>query len=149
MTEVAFYHLSASPLEKALPKLLEKTLAAGKRALVMAGSEERVESLNAALWTYDQGSWLPHGAGRDGRPPEQPVWLTCHDENPNGAVFLFLTDGARSARVAEYERCFELFDGGDPAAVEAARERWKAYQADGHALAYWQQSETGGWQRQK
>lgn len=149
MTEIAFYHLSRLPLEKALPKLLEKTLAAAKRALVMAGSEERVESLNAALWTYDQGSWLPHGSGRDGRPALQPVWLTHRDENPNGAVYLFLTDGARSARVAEYERCFELFDGGDPAAVAAARERWTAYQAAGYTLAYWQQSEGGGWQRQK
>lgn len=149
MTEVAFYHLSVSPLERALPKLLEKTLAAGKRALVMAGSEERVESLNAALWTYDQGSWLPHGSGRDGRPADQPVWLTPRDENPNGAAYLFLTDGAQSARIAEYERCFELFDGGDPAAVAAARERWMAYQTAGHGLAYWQQSEGGGWRRQK
>ena len=66
MTEIAFYHLEKSPLEQVLPKLLEKTLEAGKRALVLAGSEERVEALAGLLWTYSQGAWLPHGTDRGG-----------------------------------------------------------------------------------
>ena len=68
MTEIAFYHLEKSPLEQVLPKLLEKTLGAGKRALVLAGSEQRVEALAGLLWTYEQGSWLPHGTEQDGSP---------------------------------------------------------------------------------
>ncbi|MDP6928016.1 MAG: DNA polymerase III subunit chi, partial [Rhodospirillales bacterium] len=62
MTDVAFYQLERSPLEQVLPKLLEKTLDAGKRALVVAGSEARIEALNGALWSYYQDSWLPHGS---------------------------------------------------------------------------------------
>ena len=147
MTDIAFYHLQKWPLEKALPRLLEKTLEAGKRAMVMAGSEERVEALNAFLWTYDRESWLAHGSARDGSAEDQPVWLSTVDETPNGATFLFLTDGAVSARVGEFERCFELFDGNDTAALEAARGRWKAYKEAGHALTYWQQTERGGWEK--
>lgn len=143
MTEIAFYHLERSALEDALPKLLEKTVAAGKRAVVIMGSPERVEALNAHLWTYDPESWLPHGSAADGAPEDQPVWLTAEDENPNGAQYLFLADGATCASVAAFERCFELFDGTDPAAVQAARARWKAYQEAGHTLAYWQQTERG------
>ena len=146
MTDIAFYHLQGSSLESALPKLLEKTLEAGKRAVVMAGSEDRVEALNGVLWTFQQDSWLPHGSPRDGNAEAHPVWLTIDDENPNGAAFLFLTDGATSANVGDYERCFELFDGNDPAAVEAARGRWSGYKDAGHALTYWQQSETGRWE---
>lgn len=147
MTEIAFYHLQRSPLEKALPRLLEKTLAAGKRAVVILGAPERVEALNAVLWTFDQDSWIPHGSAADGNAADQPVWLTAADENPNGAQYLFLADGAGSARIADFERCFELFDGNDPEAVQAARARWKAYQGAGHALAYWQQTDQGGWTR--
>jgi DNA polymerase-3 subunit chi len=143
VTEIAFYHLERSPLEDALPKLLEKTVAAGKRAVVIAGSAERVEALNAHLWTYDPDAWLPHGSAADGHAEDQPVWLTAADENPNGAHYLFLADGATSKSVASFERCFELFDGTDPAAVQAARARWRAYQAAGHALTYWQQTERG------
>ncbi len=73
-----------------LPKLLEKTLASEKRAVVLAASVDRVEALAAQLWTYDPDSWLPHGTARDGSPEEQPIWLTERDENPNGAAFLFL-----------------------------------------------------------
>ncbi|MCP5367912.1 MAG: DNA polymerase III subunit chi [Hyphomicrobiales bacterium] len=147
MTEVSFYHLQRWPLERALPKLLEKTLQAGKRAVVMAASDERVEYLNGFLWTYDPNAWLPHGSRREGQPAEQPVWLTSADENPNGAAFLFLTDGAGSDRVADYERCFDLFDGNDAGAVQAARERWKACKDAGHELTYWQQTDRGGWER--
>ncbi|MBT3358764.1 MAG: DNA polymerase III subunit chi [Rhodospirillales bacterium] len=144
MTDIAFYHLQKLPLERALPKLLEKTLQAGKRALIIAGSSARVEALNAALWTYDQNSWLPHGCARDGHAEDQPIWITDGEDNPNGATFLFLTDGC-SGPATDFERCFDMFDGNDPSSVAAARERWKANKADGHNLAYWQQTEAGGW----
>lgn len=147
MTEVAFYHLTRSSLEQALPKLLEKTLEAGKRAVVMTGSPERVEHLNGVLWTYDPASWLPHGSAKDGEAGEQPVWLTSGADNPNGAQFLFLTDGAACADVTAYERCFDLFDGASEDAVGAARQRWKTYQGMGLEPAYWQQTDSGGWQK--
>lgn len=147
MTDIAFYHLESSPLETVLPKLLEKTMQAGKRAVVLAGSEARVESLTALLWTYDQDAWLPHGSKKDGSAEDQPVWLSVDDENPNGAQFLFLTDGSSSATMDTYERCFELFDGNDAMRVEAARKKWKSYKTDGHALTYWQQTASGGWEK--
>ena len=147
MTEIRFYHLTRTPLERALPALLERALAAGMRSVVIAGSEERVEALNQLLWTYEERSFLPHGSKRDGRAERQPVWLTTEDENLNGATCLVLTDGAASNRVGEYQRCLDLFDGQDPTAVEAARARWKAWKEAGHALSYWQQDESGRWQQ--
>ncbi len=147
MTDVAFYHLQRLPLEHVLPKLLEKTLQAGKRAVVVAGSEERVEALNALLWTYEPDSWLPHGSSRDGNAERQPIWLTTKDEVPNGATFLFLTDGATSDSLAAFDRCFDLFDGNDESAVAAARGRWSACKQAGHNLTYWQQTAAGKWER--
>lgn len=147
MTEVAFYHLQTAPLDQVLPRLLEKTLAAGKRAVVIASSAARVEALAGVLWTYRPDSWLPHGSAEDGEADQQPVWLTANDENPNGATFLFLTDGADSAAIASFERCFDLFDGNDAAAVAAARTRWQVRKSEGHHVTYWQQSVSGSWQQ--
>ena len=146
-TEVNFYHLTRSSLEDTLPRLLAKTLQAGERAVVMLGSPERVDALNIHLWAFDPNGFLPHGAARDGDADRQPVWLTHLDENPNGAGYLFVADHARSGRVADYKRCFELFDGRDDAAVADARERWKIYKAAGHVMAYWQQTDSGGWEK--
>jgi DNA polymerase III subunit chi len=146
-TEVNFYHLTRSSLEDALPRLLTKTLQAGEHALVLLGSSERVDALNTHLWSYDPGGFLPHGAAKDGEAARQPVWLTHLDENPNGATFLFVADRGQSERVADYKRCFELFDGRDDDAVAAARERWKTYKAAGHTVIYWQQTTAGGWEK--
>ena len=145
MTDVRFYHLARSSLEAALPQLLEKTLERGARAVVMAGSEERVESLTVHLWTYNDRNFLPHGSAKDGFAEDQPIWLTAKDENPNGAKFLFLTDGATSEAVADYEICANLFDGRDEAAVAQARELWKSYKDAGHEVTYWQQDDSGRW----
>ena len=146
-TEVNFYHLTRSALEDALPRLLVKTLQAGERAVVMLGSPERVDALNMHLWTFDQDSFLPHGSAKDGEADRQPIWLTHLDENPNGAAFLFMADRARSEKVSDYKRCFELFDGRDETVVAESRERWKAYKAAGHTVVYWQQTPSGGWEK--
>jgi len=147
MTEIGFYHLTRTPLEAALPRLLEKVLGAGLRAVVRVGSPERAKFLNAALWTYDPASFLPHGTAREGNAEAHPIWLTDGEDSPNGAQVLVLTDGVRAADVAAFDRCLELFDGRDEQAVEAARGRWIVYREAGHALTYWQQTARGGWEQ--
>lgn len=147
MTEVRFYHLTGSTLEGALPQMLAKTLERGQRAVVLAGSEERVEALASHLWTYADRSFLPHGSPRDGHGEDQPVWLSETDERPNGAQVLFLTDRAESERVGEYELCAVLFDGKDPDALAASRDQWRVLKEAGHEVTYWQQDEAGKWEK--
>ena len=145
MTEVRFYHLTRTALEQALPQMLEKTLERGQRAVVLAGSEARVETLSARLWTYHDRGFLPHGTAKDGRAERQPVWLTVQDEAPNAAEVLFLTDGANSEKIGDFALCVLLFDGGDEEALAQARAQWKAYKEAGHAVTYWQQDDNGRW----
>lgn len=145
MKRVDFYHLQRWPLEQALPPLLSKVLESGQRAVVLTASRERAEALSAVLWTWKPDSWLPHGTPSDGFDAEQPVWLAEKDERPNGAAILLLTDGMTSARMDEYDRCLDLFDGRDLVAVEAARKRWKVCRDKGWEMHYWQQNERGGW----
>jgi DNA polymerase III subunit chi len=147
MTEVLFYHLEHQPLERVLPNLVERTLARGWRAIVQAGSEERVEALDTLLWTYAEESFLPHGTKRDGNDAAQPVYLTTEDANPNGASVRFLVDGAEASDITGYARIVYLFDGHDGAAVARAREQWKAAKAAGCEVAYWQQSPEGRWEK--
>ncbi len=147
MSEIRFYHLQRTRLEAALPKMLERTLERGDRAVVLLGSEERVEALAALLWTYNDRGFLPHGTAKDGFADRQPIWLTAIDENPNGAQVLFVADGAESVRIADYRLCVELFDGADEQAVAAARQRWAAYKAAGHSLSYFQQNDKGAWEQ--
>ena len=147
MPEVGFYHLLHMPLERALPKLLEKALERGHRAIVLTGSKERVENLNAALWTYEERSWLPHGSASDGSPEAQPIYLTEEEENPNGADVLVTVDGRAPTNTQGFARIIDMFDGHNKDVVGAARKRWQAYKDQGFSLTYWQQIEAGGWEK--
>jgi DNA polymerase-3 subunit chi len=148
MTELLFYHLQRRPLERVLPTLLEKSLDRGWRVVVQASSEERVEALDAHLWTYRDDSFLPHGTWREASANEQPILLTLNDDNPNAASVRFLIDGAPvPADVEAYQRVVLLFDGEDPDAVEDARARWSEARARGLEATYWQSDDEGRWQR--
>lgn len=142
---VGFYHLQKSSLEQALPRLLDRILASRQRALIMAGSAERVAFLDSMLWTQEPDSWIPHGTARDADAGLQPVFLTDRDENPNDAQVLLLTDGVVSRRMEEFARCLTLFDGKDEEAVRATRVLWKEWKGLGYDLTYYQQTERGGW----
>lgn len=148
MSEVLFYHLQSRPLQQILPILLERSLVRGWRALLLAGSEARVEEINAQLWTFREDSFLPHGSSQDGNAASQPIYLTAKYENPNRANVLFLVDGADCEHIAEFHRCVDLFDGNDAEALEAARDRYRRAQADGHSVTYWRQNADGNWQQQ-
>ena len=143
MTDIRFYHLVRTPLDRAIAGILSKALKS-MRVVIKAGSDERVRQLDTALWTFDRASFIPHGTAADGSPETQPAYLTAGDEVPNGATLLILTDGAAAADALAFERICDMFDGNDEDAVDAARRRWKAAKEAGHTLSYWQE-EGSGW----
>jgi len=149
MTEVLFYHLKGQTPEQVLPALLQKSLERGWRVVVQASSDERVEALDAHLWTWRDDAFLPHGTWRDAEAAEQPVVLTVNEENPNRATVRFLVDGANMpGNSAGYDRIVLLFNGEDPDALDAARARWTEAKAAGAEVTYWQADEQGRWRRQ-
>src|SRR5450631_381184 len=152
MIEIWLYHLQRQPLEKALPQLLEKALEKGWRAVVQASSEERLDALDAWLWTYSDASFLAHGRASDGDGERQPVYLTTGVENPNGAALRIFVDGAEMAPAlagtdAAYARAIALFDGDNETELELARARWKELKERGFAVTYWQQDANGRWEK--
>lgn len=145
-TEVLFYHLERTPLERVLPELLEKTLERGWRAVVQISSRERLEALDAALWTYREESFLPHGMADDDATGAQPIILTTGTDTPNGATIRFFVDGSDTEDLTLFERAVYLFDGRDEAAVAQARKQWSRAREAGHDVSYWQQNAQGKWE---
>jgi DNA polymerase-3 subunit chi len=148
MTEILFYHLQGQKLENVLPALLEKSLERGWKVVVQGSTEERVEALDAHLWTYRDDGFLPHGTWREPEAAQQPVLLTPNEGNPNGAAVRFLVDRAPFPSDAErYQRIVLLFDGEDEEAVVAARAQWSDVKARGFEATYWQADEQGRWSK--
>lgn len=146
MSECRFYEIRGGSLERILADMLEKSRQRGWRVLVRAGSQERMLALNAALWTWRDDSFLPHGCRRDGDPQDQPIYLTearTESANPNGADVLMLTDASVAEDWRDWQRCVCLLDGLD-AEQRAAAESWRdRVIADGGTTLWWRQGKSG------
>lgn len=145
MTEIQFYHLLSTPLERALPKLMEKALSTGEKVLVLVGDEQTMDRLNNAMWTYEERSFLPHGSSKDAHPELQPIYITYAEENPANAKILVITDGSQLDDFGDTTKVLDMFNGHDQDEVAKARKRWKAYKDAGYEMRYIQQQENGGW----
>ncbi len=148
MTEISFYHLTKSPLQQALPQLLEKILASGKRAVVLCVDKNQLTEIDKLLWTYRPESFLAHGSKKDGHTEKQPIYLTVEEENPNNADFLVNLSGDEPNFLANFERCLDIFNGHNDEEVAQARNRWKSYQSN-EVLSptYWKQDDNGRWSK--
>jgi DNA polymerase-3 subunit chi len=146
MGAVFFYHLTSSPLEVALPPLLEKSRGAGWRVLVRMTSPERLDWLDQRLWLTTEDGFLAHGMAGGPHDADQPILLTMAQDNANSADCIMAVDGAElsEAEAKAAQRACVLFDGNDPAAVDAARSQWKRLTAAGCPAQYWAQQD-GRW----
>ena len=143
-TEVGFYHLTRQPLDAVLPRLLEKAHAAGHRILVHCTDDAQVKALDQHLWTYDDGSFLPHGTDD---AAQQPILLaTSAAERGNGADVLAAIGSLDLDRLGDFRRVLYLFEERDGTRLAAARQSWSALKSrEGVTRAYWQQDERGRW----
>lgn len=146
MGAVYFYHLTERPLEVTLPMLIGKARQAGWKVMVRGANPRRLEALDAQLWTMDPESFLAHGMAGGPHDAAQPVLLGCGPDRPNGAQCVMAIEGAAvtAEEVAALERVCVLFDGNDPAALEAARGQWRSLTRAGVTAQYWAE-EDGRW----
>ncbi len=148
MSEISVYQLTATPLERALPKLLEKIVESGKRAVVLAQNSATIQRLDEVLWTYTTKNFLPHGTSRDGYKEEQPIYLTTEEENPNEAECLVVLEGATPNFLAGFNRVLDIFNGNDAEEAKAAKARVGNYKAlPNTQFSFWQQDIKGAWQK--
>jgi DNA polymerase-3 subunit chi len=147
MTEVIFYHLSASTMEKAAPRLLEKIVEADNRTILYLESDEQISKYNDLLWTFGSRSFLAHGCYKDPFPHLQPIFLTKDQSNPNNANIVITLSGIEIPHINDFAKSIDIFDGNDNEQLEAARARYKKYKQNDFTLTYWKQDEAGAWQK--
>lgn len=154
MTEIRFYHLQRQRIENVLPALLVKALTVGYRIAVHSPDESVLKELDKHLWTYHPESFLPHGTGKGKNATRHPVWLGSSYESPNNATML-VELGPPSPQMlkekkelAEYSLICLLFEEWREDLLASARQCWKSLKGDTqYALSYWQQKDSGGWEK--
>ncbi|MDO5704667.1 MAG: DNA polymerase III subunit chi [Paracoccus sp. (in: a-proteobacteria)] len=150
MGNALFYHLTRTPAESLAPTLIAKAQAAGWRVELRGTSRAAMERLDEKLW-LDQ-EFMPHGLSGGPHDARQPVLLTCAGQGAaaNDPACLLTLDGAEvsASECKALEKVLILFDGGNPAAVDRARDQWRDLTGAGVTAEYW--AEDGGrWERKR
>lgn len=140
---VDFYHLTALPLERVLPRLAARVVADGGRLLIVADSDDQQAAIDRLLWSYQRDSFLPHGIAGGQDDAHQPVLIAGAVDAANAARNILLADGVWRDAATGFERAFHLFD--EDRIVEA-RAAWRALaERNGVERRYWKQDDTGRW----
>lgn len=133
MTRVDFYILNTEGEQvrrQFACRLTEKVYRLGQRIHVVSADAAGVEALDTLLWTFRDGSFVPHAtlAGAAGAP----VTLgTAVDAPPQDTELVInLTDAALTAPAP---RIAEIIDAGE-SARQRGRERFAAYRERGYTL---------------
>jgi DNA polymerase-3 subunit chi len=138
MTQVDFYILK-DPRPAALPlftcRLAEKAYRQGHQIYIHTESDGQLRDLDELLWTFRDGSFLPHRiheAGSD-RAGDQPILLgrTVEPDGP-GDVLVNLAEEV-PVFFSRFNRVAELV-GGDSSQITAARDRYRFYKDRGYTL---------------
>ena len=143
--QVDFYHLSSTPLDRALPQIAEKVLASGARLLIVSDSATQRTMLDKLLWSYAPDSFMPHGIAGGENDAAQPVLLSDSAEPVNAAKHIALVDGEWRDAALSFDRAFHFFDADR---IAEARVAWEALaERDGVERRYWKQNDAGRWER--
>lgn len=143
--QVDFYHLTSTPLERALPRIAERVLASGARLLIVARDEAQRIALDRLLWDYAPESFLPHGRCGEGADGAQPILIAPGVKAANGARHIALVDGEWREDALDFERAFHFFD---EDRIFAARVAWKGLAGrEDVERRYWKQNEAGRWEQ--
>ena len=143
--QVDFYHLTATPLDRALPSIAERVVATGGRLLIVAESEAQRAALDRLLWSYAPDSFLPHAIAGADDDAAQPVLIAPDVNRANRARHIALVDGQWRDEALSFDRAFHFFDSDH---IGAAREAWKGL-AIRKAVErrYWKQNDAGRWEQ--
>jgi len=143
--QVDFYHLTRTPLARALPRIAERILANAGRLLVVASEEGMRAQLDQQLWTYAPDSFLPHGLAGGEDDARQPVLISEGVEAANGAENVALADGIWRDEALGFARAFHFFTDDR---IQEARLAWKSLaEKEGVERRYWKQDEAGRWEQ--
>ena len=137
MARIDFYVLSQSG-EQARQlfacRLAEKAYKLEHTVHIHTGDEATASRLDELLWTFRDGSFVPHDLVRAGSgDSEAPVSVGCHAEYTGPRDLLINLDDVIPACAGAFPRIAELVTS-DEDSKQKSRKRFVAYRDEGHEL---------------
>lgn len=135
MTQIDFYILAdSSPNARELfaCKLADKAYHLKHSIYIQAANQTLAEQMDELLWTYNQGSFIPHDINSDGEHTS-PILVGYADQSTTFHDVLINLNNEVPAFFSQFERVAEIV-AGDDAVRSQARQRYKYYRDRGYSL---------------
>jgi DNA polymerase-3 subunit chi len=139
VTRIDFYILDHAPGDASLSfacRLAEKAVAQNNEVLINASNSADCSRLDDLLWTFSQGSFLPHRLLADASRTDEgePVLIGCGQEPQNGRWDLLINLASEvPSFFARFSRVAEVV-GAEEQIKAAGRERFRYYRDRGYEL---------------
>lgn len=125
MAEATFYQLSeafdseAKQLH-AVCRVIHKIYQVSTRAAVLCDTPQRAKALDDLLWTFNQGSFVPHGLA----PCREPICIGTETHELRDYAILILLVEKLPAHLEDFARLVDFIMPA-PDQLKAARQRYK------------------------
>ena len=136
MTQVDFYILderAAGNRFLLACRLAEKIYHQGRRVFINTDSAEEQRHMDRLLWTFRQGSFIPHAILDKANPLTTPVIVGSQGEAGEEADVMINLAPEVPPCFSRFERVAELIDR-EPQVKAAGRERFRFYRDRGYPL---------------
>jgi len=110
-------------------RLAEKAWKAGHKVFIRASDTTEAALLDELLWTFRQGSFVPHAlAGNQGDDPLVPVLIGVSQAPEGFHDFLINLAADIPPDWRHFQRIAEIVDA-DPGVRQAGRDKYRSYQS--------------------
>ena len=127
MTRVDFYILpddKRNNLQLFACRLAEKAWQQGNRILIRTESMDESRRMDDLLWTFKDGSFIPHAISGNEDDKQQPVLISHQDDM--GSYQLLINLSASTPADNQFERIAEILNQ-EPGRKQAGRDHYKHY----------------------
>ena len=133
MTKVDFYILGSDSREHTACKLTEKAYGLGKRIYIHTKTAQQAKHMDELLWTFRDGSFVPHQQYQPGVHTESPIQIGCHESPETDCDVLINLADEVPLFFSRFLRVAELVGAG-PAEKTQGRDRFRFYRDRGYPL---------------
>jgi DNA polymerase-3 subunit chi len=139
VTQVDFYILESDSDEARLHlacKIVDKATQLDHHVFVNSMSDDEAQKLDELLWTFSQGTFIPHRVVRAelDKPPPEPVLIGVNHAPGPGRWDVLINLAAEVPEFfSRYERVAEVVDA-NAVRREQSRERYRFYRDRGYKL---------------
>ena len=137
MTRINFYVLhdhKPNARFEFVCRLIEKVYKQGHQILLHTDNDRQAGIINDLLWTWQQGSFIPHDIQTDDTMPDSPIVIS-HQADLKTDMQDVLINMAIEVPLffSQFERVTEIVDQ-DEQTRQSARQRYRFYQDRGYPL---------------